>query len=256
MPPSPTISPMPAASPAAAWLGFAADALFAIGLLLLLSLVAGAVWALAGGAGASGMSPGVLAQMGMAVVATGGTAVVLYLWRGRASASEWQLSLQAMARRSTWGWSVLTACLVFAGSAGVSWVFARFAALPAPSNMALMEQAASQYPVVLILFAVVLAPLYEELLFRRVLFGRLARAGLVVPGIILSSLLFAMSHEIPGLGSQGWLGLLQLWLIYGGMGAAFAWLYHRTGTLMAPFVAHALNNAVALAGLMLGWNGV
>lgn len=255
MPPSRPMSPMPEQSPAAAWLGFAADALCAIGLLLLLSLVAGALWALAGGAAVPGMSPGVLAQMGMAVLATGGTAVLLYLWRGRASASQWQQSLQAISRPSTWGWSLLTAGLVFAGSAGVSWLFSRFSALPAPSNMALMEQAATQYPVLLVLFAVLLAPFYEELLFRRVLFGRLARAGLVLPGIVLSSLLFAMSHEIPGLGTQGWAAMLQLWLIYGGMGAAFAWLYHRTGTLMAPFAAHAMNNAAALTGLMLGWNG-
>ena len=34
------------------------------------------------------------------------------------------------------------------------------------------------------------------------------------------------------------------------MGAAFAWLYQRTGTLWAPIAAHALNNAIALAALV------
>jgi membrane protease YdiL (CAAX protease family) len=247
--------PVAAAPTAPAWLGFASDTLLAIGMTLLLSLAAGVVWALAGRGEGGAAQPGVLAQMCMAVVATGGTAVMLYLWRGRATAVEKASSVQAMARASTWAWSILTGVLVFSGSAVVSWLFSQLTTLPTPSNMGLMEQAVVQYPVFLVLFAVLLAPFYEELLFRRVLFGRLARAGVVLPGIVLSSLLFAFSHEIPGLGSQGWLGMLQLWLIYGGMGAAFAWLYHRTGTLLAPFVAHAINNAAALAGLMLGWTG-
>jgi hypothetical protein len=45
-------------------------------------------------------------------------------------------------------------------------------------------------------------------------------------------------------------GIAQLWLVYGGMGAAFCWLYRRTGTLWAAITAHALNNAVALAALV------
>ena len=34
------------------------------------------------------------------------------------------------------------------------------------------------------------------------------------------------------------------------MGAAFCWLYRRTGTLWAAIAAHALNNAVALAAMV------
>lgn len=244
--------PMPA-SPSAAWLGFAADALFAIGLMLILSLLAGIVWALAVGAsGQSATAPGILVQMAMAVVATGGTAVLLYLLRRRATDAEKASSLQAIYRPSTWGWTALAGAGVFAGSALVSWLFSQFSDQPTPSNMALMQQARDQYPVLLVIFAVGLAPFYEELLFRRVLFGRLAAAGLVVPGIVLSSVLFALSHEIPGLSGHGWGAMLQLWLIYGAMGAVFAWLYQRTGTLLAPMVAHAINNGAALTMLMLG----
>jgi len=45
--------------------------------------------------------------------------------------------------------------------------------------------------------------------------------------------------------------MLQLWVIYGGMGAAFAWVYRRTGTLWAAVIAHAVNNAIALAAMVL-----
>ena len=238
----------------AAWVGFTADALLAMGLMLLLSLAAGVGWALLRGAAGStsaGM-PGVLAQMGMAVVATGGTALLLYLARRRATAAEKAASLAAMYRPATWLLSAGAGVLVFAGSLLVSWLFSRLGSNPTPSNVGLMLQARDQYPLLLLLFAVGLAPLYEELLFRRVLFGRLAEAGWVGTGMLASSLLFALSHELPGLSGQGWAGVLQLWLIYGGMGAVFAWLYHRTGTLAAPIAAHALNNGAALAALMLG----
>jgi membrane protease YdiL (CAAX protease family) len=40
-----------------------------------------------------------------------------------------------------------------------------------------MQSAIARFPLFLVLFAVVLAPAYEELLFRRVLFGRLWKAG-------------------------------------------------------------------------------
>ena len=236
-----------------AWLGFTADSLLAIGLTLILSLLAGIIWALLAKArGLDLTTPGVLAQMAMAVIATGGTAVLLYLLRRRASEAEKQVSLQAICRPSTWGWAVLAGVAVFLCSSLLSWLFAQFSNQPTPSNMALMEQARAQYPLLLVLFAVGLAPMYEELLFRRVLFGRLAAAGMVLPGIVLSSLLFAFSHEIPGLGGHGWMAMLQLWLVYAGMGAAFAWLYQRTGTLLAPIVAHAINNGAALGVLMLG----
>lgn len=246
--------PLAVPTATAAWVGFAADVLLTIGLILLLSLAGGIGWALIQGAtgNTSSLTPGVLAQMGMAVLATGGTALILYLTRRRATEAEKAASLAAMYRPRTWGLTLLTGAMVFLGSLAISWLFSRFSGNPTPSNVGLMLQAREQYPLLLVLFAVVLAPFYEELLYRRVLFGRLAVAGRVLPGLLISSLLFALSHELPGISGQGWGGMLQLWLIYGGMGAAFAWLYHRTGTLAAPVAAHALNNAAALAGLMLG----
>ncbi|KAG1279996.1 hypothetical protein G6F64_014552 [Rhizopus arrhizus] len=76
-----------------------------------------------------------------------------------------------------------------------------------------MQNAIARFPLFLVLFAVVLAPAYEELLFRRVLFGRLWKAGRPWLGIILSSLAFALVHEVPGLSKNSLLGMLQLWLV-------------------------------------------
>lgn len=244
------------------------DLAIGIATLLGVSLVCGVAWGLwravmtgieAGRNGAAAPAaadiasqlgqPGALAQMLMALIATSSAALLLYFWRRRASREERQRSHQRIRFPSTWGWTLLVAALVFCGSSLIGWLAKQAGIEPVPTNLPLMQQAISQYPLFLLLFAVVLAPAYEELLFRRVLFGRLAAAGRPLLGMLLSSAAFALVHEVPGTSGNGPWEIAQLWLIYGGMGAAFAWLYQRTGTLWAPIAAHALNNAIALAAL-------
>lgn len=190
--------------------------------------------------------PGALAQIVMAILGMSAAAVVLYAWRRRADAGERARSRAAAVRPATWGWSVLVGLAVFAGSSLVGWLMQQAGVEPVPSNLALVDEAGQHWPVFLFVFAVVLAPAYEELLFRRVLFGRFLVARRPWLGLLLSSAAFALVHEVPGLSGNPPLAVVQLWLVYGGMGAAFAWLYWRTGTLWAPITAHALNNAVAL----------
>jgi len=195
--------------------------------------------------------PGALAQILMALTATGGAALIVYFWRRRASADEHRRSLQAVRRPGTWGWTALVGVLVIVGSNGIAFLARQAGIEPVPTNLALMTRALDQFPLFLTLFAVLLAPAYEELLFRRILFGRLWQAGRPLLGAVLSSLAFALIHEMPGTSGNGPMAIAQLWLVYGGMGAAFCWLYQRTGTLWAPIAAHGLNNAVALAALAL-----
>ena len=195
-------------------------------------------------------TPGALAQVLMALVSTGGAALLLYFWRRPANAAERQASAQALRRPSTWGWTLLVATLIVIGSNGIAFLAKQLGVEPVPTNLALMQHAIERFPLFLVLFAVVLAPAYEELLFRRVLFGRLWQAGRPWLGMLLSSLAFALIHEIPGTSANGPAEIAQLWLVYGGMGAAFCWLYRRTGTLWAAIIAHGLNNAVALAVLV------
>ncbi|HEL7629114.1 TPA: CPBP family intramembrane metalloprotease [Stenotrophomonas maltophilia] len=266
-PPVPPATAAPrAASPLAGFfidLGIAAVTLFG------LSLISGLFWGLYRGmmvgyanAKANGAAPdpgtltealgqpGALAQILMALFATGGAALLLYFWRRPANAAERQASRDALRRPSTWGWTLLVATLIVVGSNGIAFLSRQFGIEPVPTNVELMHNAVARFPLFLMLFAVVLAPAYEELLFRRVLFGRLWQAGRPWLGMILSSLAFALIHEIPGTSANGPAEIAQLWLVYGGMGAAFCWLYRRTGTLWAAIAAHALNNAVALVALV------
>lgn len=248
-------------------LGFVIDLVLGVAILLAVSLASGVVWGFLRGitlamqarqrgqapsadqiAHALGQ-PGVLAQMLMALVSTASAALVLYLWRRRASRAERAASHQSARRPTTWAWVILVALGVFAFSSTVSAAAEALGIKPVPTNLPLMEQAMTQWPWFLIVFATIIAPAYEELLFRRVLFGRLLAAGRPWLGMLLSSLAFALLHEVPGISGNGPAAICQLWLVYGAMGAAFAWLYWRTGTLWASIAAHGLNNAVALAAL-------
>src|SRR3546814_1196571 len=72
-----------------------------------------------------------------------------------------------------------------------------------PTNQPLIEAMGARNPALLLLVVALLAPAYEELLFRRVLFGRLWAAGRPLLGIVLSSAAFACMHELPGTGGNG-----------------------------------------------------
>ena len=94
------------------------------------------------------------------------------------------------------------------------------------------------------LVAVVLAPLAEEILYR----GALQQAlhGLGAPrtvALLGASALFAAAHwgSLVG-GSEA--GALAMLLV---LGLIFGWVYERTGSMWAPFTAHALFNAANLA---------
>jgi membrane protease YdiL (CAAX protease family) len=84
-------------------------------------------------------------------------------------------------------------------------------------------------------FAVVLAPVAEEFIFRGVLFPFIKQLGYPKIAWIGVSLLFALIHVAPAY-------FIPLFVL----ALALTWLYEKTNTLLAPIFAHALFNAVGL----------
>lgn len=89
--------------------------------------------------------------------------------------------------------------------------------------------------------AIVLAPAWEELVFRGVLFSAVKQAGYPRLAWIGTSLLFAAVHVN-----------LVTFLSLFAVGAVMAWLYQRTDNLVAPIFAHALFNGVNFAWMIIG----
>ncbi len=100
----------------------------------------------------------------------------------------------------------------------------------------------SSLTLVSLLEYVILAPLFEELVFRGLLFAILRRKFRFLPAALISAGLFGLAHGygIVGLISVCWSGVL------------WAWIYEKTGSLAPGILAHAINNLlVCLAVLAL-----
>ncbi len=100
----------------------------------------------------------------------------------------------------------------------------------------------AKHPLLVFLLASVFAPITEELMFRGALLTHLRRRlGPVVSGLIVG-LIFAAVHP------QGWVAIP----VIGAIGFVLSMIRQWRGSLVAPIVAHALNNTVVLTlGILL-----
>jgi membrane protease YdiL (CAAX protease family) len=90
-----------------------------------------------------------------------------------------------------------------------------------------------------ILMAVVVAPVAEEVLFRGYFYGVIRRFGGRIPALLTSSLIFAAIHvHLPSMP-----GLLLLAI-------SLCLLYEHTGSLWGPITMHAAFNASTIAALI------
>ena len=98
---------------------------------------------------------------------------------------------------------------------------------------------------VVVVFGVLLAPLFEEMLFRGFLLPLLARSLGAWTGILLTTLPFALLH-----GPQNGWAWQQVALI-GLAGAVFGYVRYRTGSTSASFLLHAAYNATGFLGFAI-----
>lgn len=141
------------------------------------------------------------------------------------------------------GWLVLLVAVVV-----IRLPFASFTEVKPQEELGVITQAA---PAVFSLFFVagsLLAPFTEELFFRGYVFkSYLLRKG-VGRAYLLSAIAFALPHTQAFSADPVQLIVqnIPLWAPVIAMGVVLANLLHRSGSLVAPVTAHALNNAVAL----------
>ena len=87
---------------------------------------------------------------------------------------------------------------------------------------------------------IVLAPIFEEVAFRGVLFGTLRKKFSWGWSAVLSAGIFALAHGYGVLGfiSVFWSGML------------WAWIYEKTGSLLPSMFAHAANNLLVCLSIL------
>ena len=95
-------------------------------------------------------------------------------------------------------------------------------------------------PWLVVLSVIILAPIAEEVFFRGVVFNAWLREGGRRWAFIGSSALFAFIH-------LSVVALVPIFLL----GLALAWIYQRTGNLLAPIAMHATVNGISVALALL-----
>jgi len=98
---------------------------------------------------------------------------------------------------------------------------------------------------VTLLDTVVLTPVFEEIVFRGLLFATLRRRFGTSVAAVLSAAIFAVAHGygVLGFAAVFWSGLL------------WAWAYDRTGSLLPSIASHAVDNLMASLGVILVLRG-
>jgi hypothetical protein len=101
-------------------------------------------------------------------------------------------------------------------------------------------------------FIAVLHSLLEEYYWRWFVFGRLTRYVSLPWAMVLSSLAFMSHHVIvlsvylPG-GERFWLGVMPFSLCVAAGGIVWCWLYHRSQSLLGPWLSHLLVDVTLMA---------
>ena len=146
----------------------------------------------------------------------------------------------ALTRSGARGLLRVALVLVAAGQLGDSMVGAAGRALGISSHWAEWfdrDLVWGAWPVVLVTLVdtVVLTPVFEELVFRGLLFGTLRRGLGPAAAALVSAVVFAVAH------GYGVLGFAAVFV----SGVLWAWAYERTGSLVPSITAHAVDNLSA-----------
>jgi uncharacterized protein len=106
----------------------------------------------------------------------------------------------------------------------------------------------------MVLRAVVIIPIgtvvVEELIFRGALDGLLLRVTSPSRAMAAGSVLFGLWHVPPIIGDRSWAGVLGTFAVTTVAGFAFTWLRRRSGSIVAPMLAHLGTNSTTFA---LSW---
>ena len=123
---------------------------------------------------------------------------------------------------------------------------ALLSALGHPTTPGLVDDAVSRLdPTVLVLAIVIIAPIAEEIFFRGVVFNAWLREYGAWVAILGSAALFATIHADPSNGDTLIASIARVLPIFG-LGLGLAYVYWRTGSLLASIGLHMGFNAVSL----------
>jgi membrane protease YdiL (CAAX protease family) len=100
--------------------------------------------------------------------------------------------------------------------------------------------------VLLVVLAVVVAPISEEFFFRGILFRTIRDRAGFWPAALASAIPFGLVHYVPAPAIDA--AVLQFTMVFTGIG--LAWVYDRRGTIVASMAAHMAFNVIGVVTIL------
>ncbi|TFJ91524.1 CPBP family intramembrane glutamic endopeptidase [Lentibacillus salicampi] len=105
---------------------------------------------------------------------------------------------------------------------------------PGSENTQMIMDLTRSVPLFMVITAII-APILEEIIFRKIIFGELYKRMNFFLAALLSALAFGLIHMEP-----------EHILVYASMGFVFAFLYVKTKRIIVPIIAHMVMNSVSV----------
>lgn len=132
-------------------------------------------------------------------------------------------------------WSILGVFLAWVAQAFAVTIETEILGItPGSENTALIMEITRLAPIFMIIPAII-APILEEIIFRKIIFGTLYKRTNFFLAALLSSAIFGLIHGEP-----------EHILIYGSMGFVFAYLYVKTKRIIVPIIVHMTLNTISV----------
>ncbi len=116
-------------------------------------------------------------------------------------------------------------------------------------NQATIESLADNFPAYMIISAVILAPLVEEMVFRGFIYNWLKKYNVIL-SMIISSLLFGLLHVFDSILVNNDLSELIQMIPYAVMGFTICYSYKKFNNIFVPIGIHSLMNAIAMIAIL------
>lgn len=131
----------------------------------------------------------------------------------------------------------------------LNYIISYFSGLGDSANQSYIINLFKDYPYLIIIQALVYAPIVEEIMFRGLVFGSLSKKSIPL-AMIVSSLLFGLAHVYDSLLAGNF---ADLWFLptYAMLGYFLNRAYLKSGTIVSSMALHFLNNALGLLTIMV-----
>jgi uncharacterized protein len=146
------------------------------------------------------------------------------------------------------GWGILLVIIVFMTTALLAPVLQALTGEAVEPPQQVSPDLQGWGAAMLVLLAVIVAPVVEEFVFRGLLFRSIAdRYGFWI-GAIVSAVPFGLTHSGVGSAADVWFLRITLMIV----GVVLAWIHWRRRNLMANIVAHGTFNAIQVVLILSG----